>query len=142
MAIDVYTDGSCLGNPGPGGYGVVIFNNGKRELSGGEKLTTNNKMEMMAAIVALSELKDCNEAINLHTDSKYVIQGITEWINGWKRNGWKTAARKPVKNAGFWVELDRLNSSMNIKWIWVKGHSDNEWNERCDVLARTAAGNQ
>ena len=143
MAIDVYTDGCCLGNPGPGGYGIVIFLGGeRREFSGGEKHTTNNKMEMTAAIVALEKFNAHGHEINLYTDSKYLIEGITKWIRGWKKNGWKTASKQPVKNGDLWIKLDMLNSRMKINWIWVKGHADNEWNNRCDLLAKEAAGRQ
>ena len=143
MSTHIYTDGSCLGNPGPGGYGIVIFKNGeKKELSGGEKHTTNNQMEMQAVIKGLGVLNGVEGEINLHTDSKYVIDCINKWIINWKRNGWKTAARKPVKNVELWKHIDELNEKYAITWIWVKGHAENEWNNRCDELARAAAGQQ
>ncbi|MBF0274366.1 MAG: ribonuclease HI [Nitrospinae bacterium] len=143
MLINIYTDGSCLGNPGPGGYGIVLFHNGeKKEFSGGEKHTTNNRMEMQAVIQGLKMINGAEGEINLYTDSKYVIDGINQWIKNWKRNGWKTAAKKPVKNVELWQQIDELNSKFTIKWIWVKGHAENEWNNRCDELARNAAAQQ
>lgn len=132
----VYTDGACSGNPGPGGWGVLIKHDGEdRELAGGDGETTNNRMELIGAIRALEETP-VGPKIELHTDSKYVMQGITEWITNWKKRGWKTAAKKPVKNAELWRQLDELNSQHNISWHWVKGHAGHPGNERADELAR------
>ncbi len=132
--IEIYTDGACSGNPGPGGWGVLISDeDGERELFGGEPETTNNRMEMQAVIEAL---KATSGAIILYTDSQYVKNGITTWIHGWKRNGWKTASRKPVKNKDLWIETDDLASGREIDWRWVKGHAGHEGNERADELAR------
>ncbi|WP_319781784.1 ribonuclease HI [Oceanisphaera sp. IT1-181] len=137
--IELYTDGSCLGNPGPGGYGaVLIYKAHRKELSGGYRLTTNNRMELMAAIEGLAALSDrC--VVDLTTDSQYVRQGITQWINGWKQKNWQTSARKPVKNVDLWKRLDELSQRHDVSWHWVKGHSGHPENERCDVLARVAA---
>ena len=134
--VEIHTDGSCLGNPGPGGWGAVLRHQGReRELSGGEALTTNNRMELMAAIAALEALtRPCTVA--LHTDSQYLRQGITAWIHGWKRNGWKTADKKPVKNEELWKRLDAALKQHKIEWKWVKGHAGDEMNERADALAR------
>lgn len=134
--VEVWTDGACSGNPGPGGWGAILTYNGvEKELSGGEQLTTNNRMELMAAIAALEALKrPCTVA--LHTDSQYLRQGITGWIHGWKKNGWKTADRKPVKNAELWQRLDTALGRHKIEWKWVKGHAGDEMNERADALAR------
>lgn len=134
--VDVWTDGACSGNPGPGGWGAILSYKGKeRELSGGEALTTNNRMELMAAIAALEALtRPCTVA--LHTDSQYLRQGITGWIHGWKKNGWKTADRKPVKNEELWKRLDAALGRHQIEWKWVKGHAGDEMNERADALAR------
>ncbi len=136
--VVIYTDGACSGNPGPGGWGSVLLYNGhRRELSGGESQTTNNRMEMIAVIVALETLKrPC--AVELHTDSKYVMQGITEWLPNWKARGWKTAAKKPVKNVDLWQQLDAAVARHDIDWRWVKGHSGVPENERADELARNA----
>ena len=135
-AVDVWTDGACSGNPGPGGWGAILSYKGKeRELSGGEEMTTNNRMELMGAISALEALtRPCTVA--LHTDSQYLRQGITSWIHGWKRNGWKTADRKPVKNEELWKRLDAALGRHKIEWKWVKGHAGDVMNERADVLAR------
>ncbi|SEF59038.1 ribonuclease HI [Bosea lathyri] len=135
-AVEVWTDGACSGNPGPGGWGAVLSYKGKeRELSGGEAQTTNNRMELMGAIAALETLtRPCTVA--LHTDSQYLRQGITAWIHGWKRNGWKTADRKPVKNEELWKRLDVALGRHKIEWKWVKGHAGDEMNERADALAR------
>jgi ribonuclease HI len=136
--IDIWTDGACSGNPGPGGWGAVLrFGETEKELSGGEKATTNNRMELMAAIEALNALKRTSK-VRLHTDSKYVMDGVTKWIHGWKKNGWKTADKKPVKNEDLWRKLDEAASRHEIKWIWVKGHDGNDGNERADALARGA----
>ena len=135
-AVEVWTDGACSGNPGPGGWGAILTYRGKeRELSGGEPLTTNNRMELMAAIAALETLtRPCTVA--LHTDSQYLRQGITGWIHGWKKNGWKTADKKPVKNAELWQRLETALGRHKIEWKWVKGHAGDEMNERADALAR------
>ena len=135
--ITVYTDGACSGNPGKGGWGVVILENNKDEifLNGGDNNTTNNRMELTAAIEALKHYKN-REDITLITDSKYVKDGIQSWIQNWKKNGWKTAAKKPVKNKELWVELDDLITKHNINWEWVKGHAGNKHNEKADYLAR------
>jgi len=135
--IKIYTDGACSGNPGVGGWGAVILID-KRDpilLNGGEKLTTNNKMELTAAIKALKYFEN-PETINLITDSKYVKDGIESWISNWKKNGWKTAAKKPVKNKELWEELDLQISKHNISWEWVKGHTGEIFNEKADFLAR------
>lgn len=134
--VIVHTDGACSGNPGPGGWGVVLDYNGKRrELSGGEQLTTNNRMELMAAIMALEALtRPC--PVEMHVDSQYVKDGITKWIHGWKRNGWKTADKKPVKNAELWQRLELALGRHAVTWKWVKGHAGHDDNERADELAR------
>ena len=134
--VIVHTDGACSGNPGPGGWGVILDYNGTRkELSGGEQLTTNNRMELMAAIVALETLKrPC--PVEMHVDSQYVKDGITKWIHGWKKNGWKTADKKPVKNAELWQRLDAALAQHEVSWHWVKGHAGHDDNERADELAR------
>jgi len=134
--IDIYTDGACSGNPGPGGWGAILRKGEtEKELFGGERLTTNNRMEMMAVIEALRALKGPVQA-RVHTDSQYVQKGISEWILGWKRRGWKTANKQPVKNEDLWRELDRLAAQHKIEWIWVKGHAGHAENERADELAR------
>jgi ribonuclease HI len=137
--VEIFTDGACKGNPGPGGWGAIIRYGGhEREMSGGEPATTNNRMEMMAIIKALDALtRPCDVA--LHTDSKYVLDGMTKWIHGWKRNGWKTADRKPVKNAELWQELITIAAPHKIDWIWVRGHNGHVENERADQLASAAA---
>lgn len=137
--IELYTDGSCLGNPGPGGYGaVLIFNEHRRELSEGYAHTTNNRMEMLACIKGLQALNEpCS--VDLTTDSQYVRQGITQWIHNWKKRGWKTAAKAPVKNVDLWKMLDAESVKHQVSWHWVKGHSGHPENERCDDLARFAA---
>jgi ribonuclease HI len=131
----MYTDGACRGNPGPGGWGVVLRYKGKeRTLHGGEAETTNNRMEMMAAIQGLESLtRPCK--VKLTTDSKYVMQGITEWIVGWKKNGWKNSAKQPVKNVDLWQRLDQARNVHEVQWCWVKGHSGHPENERADELA-------
>lgn len=139
--IIVYTDGGCSGNPGPGGWGIVVIANGEaRQLSGGEKNTTNNRMELTAAISALSVIKNTpsfnGKKITVNIDSQYVKNGITVWIKGWKQKGWKTADKKPVKNQDLWQQLDDLNSSLNVEWNWVKGHAGIEYNEICDQLCQ------
>ncbi|MFC0050491.1 ribonuclease HI [Rheinheimera tilapiae] len=140
--VEIYTDGSCLGNPGPGGYGVVMkYQQHLKELSGGFIETTNNRMELMAAIAALESLKrPCS--IDISTDSQYVRQGITQWLVNWKRNNWRTAAKEPVKNKDLWQRLDAACQPHEIRWHWVKGHAGHPENERCDVLAREAATSQ
>lgn len=139
--VNIFTDGSCLGNPGPGGYGAVMkYGEHVKELSCGFLQTTNNRMELMGAIVALESLKSPCE-VALTTDSQYVRKGITEWISGWKRNQWKTSAKEPVKNKDLWQRLDAVCQKHQVQWHWVKGHAGHPENERCDVLARTAAEN-
>ncbi len=134
--VEIFTDGACSGNPGPGGWGAILrFNGTTKELSGGEAVTTNNRMELLAAISALNALKEPCEVL-LHTDSKYVMDGISSWIHGWKRNGWKTADKKPVKNGELWQALDEANRRHKVKWHWVKGHAGHTENERADELAR------
>ncbi len=135
--VEIFTDGACSGNPGPGGWGVVLRWNGvEKELSGGEPKTTNNRMEMMAAIKALESLKRA-VPVDLYTDSTYVRDGITKWLPGWKANGWKTAAKKPVKNQDLWQRLEAALPDHDIKWHWVKGHAGHPENERADELARS-----
>ena len=134
--VVIYTDGACSGNPGPGGWGVVLSWNGtEKELHGGEPQTTNNRMELTAAIQALAALQRPSQ-VQLHTDSKYVLDGITKWINGWQRNGWLTAAKKPVKNADLWQQLTKAIERHEVTWTWVKGHAGDPGNERADELAR------
>lgn len=136
--VEIFTDGACSGNPGPGGWGAVLKYNGTiRELSGAEIMTTNNRMELMAAIMALEALKRPCET-TLTTDSKYVMDGITKWIHGWKKKNWKRADNKPVINVDLWQRLDAANSRHSVTWKWVKGHSGHPENERCDELARMA----
>ncbi len=133
--IDIYTDGACSGNPGPGGWGALLVVNGdETELCGGEPATTNNRMEMMAAIQALESLPEGVTA-RLHTDSTYLKNGITSWIHSWKARGWKTADRKPVKNVDLWQRLETAIERHNVEWIWVKGHAGHDGNERADALA-------
>jgi ribonuclease HI len=132
----VYTDGACSGNPGPGGWGAILrFGEREKELSGGERHTTNNRMELMAAISALEALKR-PAVVDLTTDSQYVRDGITKWIHGWKRNGWRTADKKPVKNVELWQRLDAALGQHEVRWHWVKGHAGHAENERADQLAR------
>ena len=136
--IEIYTDGACSGNPGPGGWGAILRDGEhEKELSGGEDETTNNRMELMAAISALEELEFPSQ-VDLHTDSTYVKDGITKWIHNWKRNGWKTAAKKPVKNVDLWKRLQAALSRHDVLWHWVKGHAGHPENERADELARLA----
>ena len=133
--VIIYTDGACRGNPGPGGWGVLIeYGESNKQLHGGDVSTTNNKMELTAAIMALKEIKEPCKII-LYTDSKYVLQGIEEWIHNWKKRGWRGANKKPVKNIELWKELDELRDEHNIKWNWVKGHSGDSGNETADMLA-------
>tara|TARA_B100000214_G_scaffold335562_1_gene278911 strand:+ start:16 stop:447 length:432 start_codon:yes stop_codon:yes gene_type:complete len=142
MSIKVYTDGACKGNPGPGGWGVYIQSNDEeKDLYGGNPETTNNQMEMQAALEALKYLKDKNEVIELYTDSNYLRQGITEWIHKWKLNNWRTAAKKPVANRDLWIEISELNEKMKVEWNWVKGHAGDPGNERADLLANLGADN-
>lgn len=137
--VTIFTDGACSGNPGPGGWGAILrFGDVEKELKGGENPSTNNRMELMAAISALEALKK-PASVDLTTDSQYVRQGITQWIIGWKKKGWMTANRQPVKNVDLWQALDAEVSRHQIEWLWVKGHSGHPENERCDVLARDAA---
>ncbi len=133
--VTIYTDGACKGNPGPGGWGVVLKSGDKeKHLHGGETLTTNNRMEMTAVIEALKALKmPCH--VSLYTDSKYVMQGVTEWLSGWKARGWKTASKDPVKNVDLWQEIDSLLGTHEITWHWVKGHAGHPGNELADALA-------
>jgi ribonuclease HI len=137
--VDIYTDGACKGNPGTGGWGVRLESQGKvRELFGGEASTTNNRMELMAVIRALEALKrPCH--VRVHTDSQYVQLGISKWIHAWKKNGWRTADKKPVKNAELWHTLDELARQHDVEWIWVKGHAGHDGNERADALANLGA---
>lgn len=138
MSVVIYTDGACSGNPGPGGWGAVLIYRGHRkELSGGEKETTNNRMELMAVIRAVESLKRSCEVV-IHTDSTYVMKGMSEWIRNWKARGWKTADKKPVKNRELWQELEAALAPHKVKWKWVKGHSGVPENERADELARQA----
>ncbi|MBN9281696.1 MAG: ribonuclease HI [Hyphomicrobium denitrificans] len=136
--ILIYSDGACSGNPGPGGWGAVIISGKHRkEISGGEVLTTNNRMELLAAISALEALKKRSE-VALYTDSAYVKNGITGWVHGWKKNGWRTADKKPVKNVELWQALDALRNKHDVEWHWLKGHAGHPENERADELARQA----
>ena len=136
--IDLFTDGACSGNPGPGGWGAILRSGEhERELSGGERATTNNRMELTAVIRGLEALKRPSSVI-VHTDSRYVMDGLTQWLPKWKKNGWKTADKKPVKNEDLWRELDQLCAKHEIKWRWVRGHSGHVENERADALARGA----
>ena len=134
--VKIWTDGACSGNPGPGGFGAILqFGEREKELSGGESATTNNRMELMAAIVALEALtRPC--AVDLHTDSQYVRNGVTQWLAGWKARGWKTADRKPVKNVELWRRLEEASERHDVAWYWVRGHAGDEMNERADALAR------
>ena len=139
--IKVYTDGSCLENPGKGGWAAIIINeSGRIEIKGSKENTTNNQMELTAPIMALKKIPQGSK-VQIFTDSKYVKSGITEWIHNWKKNGWKTADRKKVKNKNLWTKLDDLSNSFDIEWIWVKAHSTNELNNEVDLLARSSAGN-
>lgn len=138
--IDIYTDGACSGNPGPGGWGaLLIWRDHEKEMRGGERETTNNRMELMAAIQALEALKQPSR-VRLHTDSVYVRDGITQWITRWKKNGWKTAAKKPVKNVDLWQRLEEAAERHDLEWHWVKGHAGHPENERADQLARDGIG--
>jgi len=139
--IKVYTDGSCLENPGKGGWAAIIINeSGRIEIKGSKENTTNNQMELTAPIMALKKIPQGSK-VQIFTDSKYVKSGITEWIHNWKKNGWKTADRKKVKNKNLWTKLDDLSNSFDIEWIWVKAHSNDELNNEVDLLARSSASN-
>jgi ribonuclease HI len=136
-AIVIYTDGACSGNPGPGGWGAILtWRDKRRELNGGEAETTNNRMELLAAISALEAIRRKRAKVELWTDSSYVKDGISKWIHGWKKNGWKTAEKKPVKNADLWQRLDEARLKHDITWHWIKGHAGHDMNERADELAR------
>ena len=139
MKYKIYTDGACSGNPGPGGWGAVILEEEKNQknISGNEKDTTNNRMELMAPIMALKKIST-NSKVVIYTDSKYVKNGITEWIKNWEKNGWKSANKKPVKNKDLWIKLDNLCKDNKIIWKWVKGHSSNKYNNLADELATKA----
>ena len=138
LRIDIFTDGACSGNPGPGGWGAILRSGAhEKELSGGEKLTTNNRMEMTAAIEALKSLKKPS-AVTIHTDSRYLMDGATQWMRKWKANGWKTSDKKPVKNDDLWRALEDAAAPHQVRWRWVKGHSDHVENARADALARSA----
>ncbi len=138
--VEIYTDGACKGNPGPGGWGVWLrYGDHEKELCGGEPGTTNNRMELTAVIRALETLsRPCH--VRLHTDSQYVQKGISEWIHGWKKRGWLTAEKKPVKNDDLWKKLDELAAHHHVEWLWVKGHAGHEGNERADQLANRGIG--
>ncbi len=139
--IKVYTDGACKGNPGPGGWGaLIIYPSEEKEIYGGDSLTTNNRMELKAVIMALREI-DLGNEITIITDSSYVQKGISEWILKWKQNGWRSSNRKPVKNKDLWVDLDDISSKFIIKWEWIKGHSGDPGNERADYLANKGCNN-
>jgi len=139
--VTLYTDGACRGNPGPGGWGVWLkYGDHEREMHGGEKETTNNRMELMAAIKGLEAIKGSCQ-VELYTDSKYVLKGITEWMANWKKNNWKTAAKKPVKNVDLWQLLDQESTRHQINWHWVKGHDGNPGNEKADELANLGIDN-
>ena len=142
MKFKIYTDGACSGNPGPGGWGAVIFDNDNNQtnISGNEKNTTNNRMEILAAIMALKKIKS-NSQITIYTDSIYVKNGITEWMFNWKKNDWKTASKKPVKNKDLWIKLDKLCEKNKVSWKWVKGHATNKYNNLADQLATSAIKN-
>jgi len=136
--VEIFTDGACRGNPGPGGYGSIIRIKGKaEEFRGSAEKTTNNIMELTAAVVALNQLKDPCEVV-LTSDSQYLVKGMTEWIDGWIRKGWINSSKQPVKNKELWVELDRLNRRHRVSWVWIRGHSGHVENERCDRLANQA----
>jgi ribonuclease HI len=138
--VDVFTDGACSGNPGPGGWGAILRSGAhEKEISGGERLTTNNRMELMAAIRALEALKKASTVV-VHTDSKYVMDGITQWLPRWKKNGWKTSDKKPVKNEDLWRALEAECARHQVTWRWVRGHAGHAENERADALARGAIG--
>lgn len=136
--VRIYTDGACRGNPGPGGWGALLHSgNHRKEIRGAERRTTNNRMELKAAIEALSALKQ-SSSVDVYTDSQYVRRGITEWLPGWKRRGWRTASRAPVKNEDLWRQLDDISGRHEVRWHWVRGHSGHRENERADELANIA----
>jgi ribonuclease HI len=136
--IDIWTDGACSGNPGPGGWGaILVYGETEREMSGAEPATTNNRMELMGAIAALEALKRPSH-VRLHTDSQYLKNGITQWLGRWKRTGWKTADKKPVANADLWVRLEAAEAPHTVEWKWVRGHAEDAMNNRADALARAA----
>ena len=138
--IVIYTDGACLGNPGPGGWAAIMqYQDKTREISGSEKLTTNNRMEMTAIIQALTHIRNNKHPIHLHTDSKYVMQGMEEWLPNWRKNGFRTASKKTVKNKELWLSLENCSQQLKIKWFWVRGHDGCTGNERADELAKAAA---
>ena len=139
VALEIYTDGACQGNPGPGGWGAIIYypSGEIKRLSGGEKDTTNNRIEMQAVIEALAAVND-SEGVVLYSDSKYLLKGVTEWMSGWKKKSWKTASGSPVKNKDLWQKIDGYQQSLDIQWRWVKGHSGDPKNEAVDALARAA----
>ena len=139
MKYKIYTDGACSGNPGPGGWGAVIFDQDDKQknISGSEKNTTNNRMELLAAIMSLKKIK-ANSKVVIFTDSTYVKNGITEWMKNWKKNGWKNSSKKPIKNKDLWEKLDKLCEANSVSWKWVKGHSTNEFNNLADELATKA----
>ena len=140
--IKIYTDGSCIGNPGNGGWAAIIIKDGKKiQIKGGIKNTTNNQMELLAPIKALKKISKGNK-VEFFTDSKYVKSGITEWIHNWKKNGWKTSNKKKVKNIELWTELDRLSNEFDIKWSWIKAHSADKLNNEVDLIAREAASSK
>jgi len=135
-AVAIYTDGACAGNPGPGGWGAILISGRyRKEISGGEAATTNNRMELAAAIAALEALKRPSR-VDIHTDSEYLQKGISAWIHGWKRNGWRTATKEPVKNADLWQRLDAAQACHEVRWHWLRGHAGHAENERADELAR------
>jgi ribonuclease HI len=137
--VSIHTDGACLGNPGPGGWGAILTSGAhEKEVSGGEASTTNNRMELMAAIMALESLKGPSQ-VTLHSDSRYVLDGIEKWMPGWKSRGWKTASKEPVKNEDLWRRLDAARLRHEVRWVWVRGHAGDPMNERADALARAAA---
>ena len=142
MKYIIYTDGACSGNPGPGGWGAVIFDENKKQsnISGKETMTTNNRMELLAPIMAIKRIKEKSE-ITVYTDSTYLKNGITDWIKKWEKNGWKTATKKPVKNKELWKKLKNLSLKHSIKWIWVKGHAEDKYNNLADDLAQRAIKN-
>ena len=136
--VEIFTDGACSGNPGPGGWGAILrYGKTEKEISGGAPATTNNRRELMAAIMALEALKQASK-VTIHTDSKYLMDGAEKWLKRWKANGWKTADKKPVKNDDLWRALEEAAARHDVKWRWVKGHSDHVENERADALARAA----
>ena len=140
MKYKIYTDGACSGNPGPGGWGAVIFDQDDKQknISGSEKNTTNNRMELLAAIMSLKKIKSNSEVV-IFTDSTYVKNGITEWMKNWKKNGWKNSNKKPIKNKDLWIKLDKLCQSNSVSWNWVKGHSTDVLNNEVDLIAREVA---